>query len=299
MKIIVFIALLCGLVVAQQQIVQPPIPLQARTCISTGDPHITSFTGLHFDFQGVGDFPLTWFAGTLIQSRQQSCGLGVTCNIGVGIGTSDGNVLQIVGDSVTFNGVALVVPIGPPDVFSSLLSVQHFGTESYQVYITGGIVEWYYGTITIYITNPSIPTPYWGICSNNSRCFNPPIPGNPNPIKDPPIQQVANTWIVQSVQESTFIYTDPSTFTTINQPDAYQNLGPFVSTDQDIINLYTSACAPLAQSSTVQQCQQFVSPAPHYNDCVNDVIASSSSEYAIGPIRAYSILCANYVRASG
>jgi len=156
-------------------------------------------------------------------------------------------------------------------------------TVTLHTFVNGGSIEWNSGSITIEITNPLIPTPIFGLCSNSSRCASINTQG---PVIFDPVA-AANTWLVESPQESAFVYTAAQTFGQINQPGAQQNYGPYTTQDPNIINMYTTSCAPL--TVTVENCD----PTQYYNWCVNDVIVSQSTIHTAGHINAYNVQCAN------
>lgn len=63
-------------------------------CHSSGDPHLQSFTGVPFDFQGIGEYWFTKTTGFDVQVRQSNCGrgVGVSCNTAVAASFGGHNV---------------------------------------------------------------------------------------------------------------------------------------------------------------------------------------------------------------
>jgi len=271
-----------------------------RICSSCGDPHFNDFYGNYFTWQGTGDFLFTYFSGTVIEARQVPCFSGVTCNAGVAIGTTAlGTVWQVLGDSVTWNSAPqAALTIGTPVIFSPSLTVTRTAPGYYTATIPDGEVrwEWYgsYGCIYATIFNPAVPTPPYGLCSNNTRC--PTIPTR-GPPKDPVTpQKGADTWMVLNEAESAFTYTASLPFNIVNQPQAPQNNGHFTTTDQNIIAAYTRACSPLQSGSLVDQYGRVLDPKPFWQACVDDVIASGGkTDFAAGVTRQYTIQAQNLV----
>ena len=120
----------------------PPVEVPGKptdAARSDGDPHITTFDGLAYDFQAVGEFVLMRGTGLEVQTRQEAVGPSVSANtatvmrIGddtVGIYAKQANPLVINGRTVEL-AVGETIAVGGGSVYRADFN----GSEAYKVYV--------------------------------------------------------------------------------------------------------------------------------------------------------------------
>ena len=113
----------------------PPPPLMV--CTSTGDPHITTFSGHHCDLMGLGVFPLVQMGELVAQVYHCPASSNPSVSLNVGAALRFGrDVVNIAGTRAYVNGVE--VSSGVTTTFGGGHALVHGGSEI-EVLLTSGV----------------------------------------------------------------------------------------------------------------------------------------------------------------
>ncbi len=106
---------------------------------SDGDPHITTFDGLAYDFQAVGEFVLMRGTGMEVQTRQEAVGPSVSANTAtvMRIGDDTVGIYAKQAGSLVINGRTVDLAVGETIAVGegSVYRADFNGSESFKVYV--------------------------------------------------------------------------------------------------------------------------------------------------------------------
>jgi len=251
------------------------------TCMSHGDPHYARFNGTFFDFQGKGDFLLASWGGNTVQTRQDVCSSGITCNKMIAIKASglastiiisNSGAVTVGGSSITVTGTVVLSPIVSITKSGSIFPI------TYKVSMNLSFVVYtiYSASSTVQVTLTAGAVPDGGLCSEF-------CPANST------TQQCGLTSLVPA---SKTLFSGNS----INDASYVPTPVPTSTNDPSLQAAATCACRTLGVSNgacgtLARVCDSYAGASQFYSSCAGDIYQTGNIEFGQASVSAYAALC--------